>query len=119
MVRDADGTWEEFEAWIILTTGFYRSKNVFVVSIDDDSQKAARHCALAIEFLQLHDVKAKARPLESTGAVAEQLLAEVVDLETGLLVRGVHQKPTLQEMFRGSVTKTIFNKSMVPLFLFH
>jgi nucleotide-binding universal stress UspA family protein len=101
-----------------LTTGLDRSKNVFVVSIDDDSQEAARHCALAIEFLQLHDVKAEARPLESTGAVVEQLLAEVVALETGLLVLGVHQKPTLQEMFRGSVTKTILNESMVPLFLF-
>ena len=75
--------------------------------------------SLAIEFLHLHDVEGEARPLESTGAVAEQLLAEVAALETGLLVLGVHQKPTLQEMFRGSVTKTVLNGSMVPLFLFH
>jgi nucleotide-binding universal stress UspA family protein len=102
-----------------LTTGLCRSKNVFVVSIDDDSQEAARNSALAIEFLQLHDVEAEARPLESTGTVAEQLLAEVVALESGLLVLGVHQKPTFLEMFRGSVTKTILNESMVPLFLFH
>ena len=81
--------------------------------------QAARHSELAMEFLQLHNVEAEARPLESTGGVAEQLLAEVVALEAGLLVLGVHQKPTLQEMFRGSVTKTILNESMVPLFLFH
>ena len=102
-----------------LPAGLYRSKKVVVVSIDDDSQKAARHSALAMEFLQLHDVEAEARPLESTGGVAEQLLAEAVVLETGLLVLGVHQKATLQEMFRRSVTKTILNESMIPLFLFH
>jgi nucleotide-binding universal stress UspA family protein len=47
------------------------------------------------------------------------LLAEVEALEAGLLVLGSHRRSTLQEMFLGSVTKSILNKSTVPLFMFH
>jgi nucleotide-binding universal stress UspA family protein len=100
-------------------TGLDRSKRVYVISIDDDVQEATRRSEIAVEFLHLHDIEAESRPSESTGPVAEQLLAETLTLEAGLLVLGAHKKPILQEMFLGSVTKTIMNESTVPLFLYY
>ncbi len=100
-------------------TGLDRSGHVHVISIDDDFQEATRRCRLAAEFLRLHEIEAQQRPLESAGPVAEQLLTEMAALDVGLLVLGAHKKRILQEMFLGSVTKTILNESTVPLFLYH
>jgi nucleotide-binding universal stress UspA family protein len=101
------------------STGLDQTRQVYVISIDEDLLLAKRRCWFAEEFLRLHDIEAESRPLESIGSIAEQLLAEMVALEAGLLVLGAHKKPVLQEMFLGSVTKTILNEATVPLFLYH
>jgi nucleotide-binding universal stress UspA family protein len=100
-------------------TGLDRSRDVHVISIDDDFQQATCRSAAAVEFLRLHGIEAESGPLESIGSVAEQLLSEMVTLDAGLLVLGAHKKPVLQEIFLGSVTKTILSDATVPLFLYH
>ena len=52
-------------------------------------------------------------------SVAEQLLAELSDLQAGLLVMGGHRRPLLQEILLGSVTKSILNAPTYPVFMYH
>jgi nucleotide-binding universal stress UspA family protein len=104
---------------IFSTTGLDQSRQVYVISIDDSLEEAARQCAVAGDFLNLHGIETEPRPLRATASVAEQLLDEMAALDVGLLVLGAHKRSFVQEIFVGSVTTRILDESTVPLFLYH
>lgn len=100
-------------------SGLGDSRTVHVVSVAKDRKDSVRHANSAIEFLHLHDIDATSHPLESSASTAEVILSQVHDLDAGLLVMGAYGQPVLQEFFLGSVTRTVLNKSPVPVFCQH
>ncbi len=100
-------------------TGLARSRTVHVVSVDPIRSEAARHVNRAVEFLRNHDVKAFEVPVESSENPVEVILREVRRRDTGLLVMGSCGQSTIREFSVGSVTRSILEKSPVPVFCHH
>ena len=98
--------------------GLVRDQEVHIIGADPDWRTAARCADRAIEFLRSHKIKARSHPLPSRSP-AETILDWVFRLNAGVVVMGAYGKPTLQEFFLGSVTRTLLRESPVPLFLYH
>jgi nucleotide-binding universal stress UspA family protein len=97
-------------------SGLARSRTVHVVSAATIGVESARHANRAVEFLRNHDIKAVDHAMESHLGPAESILEEVRRHDTGLLVMGAYGKPTLREFFIGSVTRSVLERSEVPVF---
>ena len=93
-------------------------REVHVISADADWKTAARCADRAVEFLRSHEIRARPHPMPSRSP-SETILDWVYRLRAGLVVMGAYGKPTLQEFFLGSVTRTLLRESPVPLFLYH
>jgi nucleotide-binding universal stress UspA family protein len=98
--------------------GLARGREVHVISADPHWKAAARCADRAVEFLRGHEIKARPHPMPSRSP-SETILDWVFRLRAGLVVMGAYGKPTLQEFFLGSVTRTLLRESPVPLFLYH
>lgn len=103
-----------------LGSGLARILPIVVVSVDEDRGEAMRVAERAIEYLQLHGIKAAARPIASSDAnPARAILDEAGRQKSALIVMGGYGQPTIREFFLGSVTRSLLATSPVPLFLYH
>jgi nucleotide-binding universal stress UspA family protein len=100
-------------------TGLGESGQVHIVSVDASAAGAAQHAARAQQFLKYHQVEAVPVALGCSTEPANVILEQVHRLRAGLLVMGAYGQPTLREFFVGSVTRTMLERSPVPLFPFH
>ena len=57
--------------------------------------------------------------MDSGHPPAEVILETVRMVDAGLLVMGAYGQPVLREFFLGSATRTMLEKSPVPVFLYH
>ena len=73
----------------------------------------------ASKFLSDHQIESVPHAFTSSASPAEVILEQVRRLNAGLLVMGAYGQPVLREFFLGSVTRTVLEKSPVPLFLYH
>jgi len=94
------------------------SESVIIIEIDDGSlQTPAREAAA---YLSRHDVHALIRLEKSHGrASADILMSEVRDRSAEYLVMGGYGHRRFVEALFGGVTRTLLEKSPVPLFLAH
>ncbi len=100
-------------------SGLGQGREVHVVSLADDQKDAARRADRAVEFLKSHKLNALPYPLGSARPPADVLLEMIRLFDPGLLVMGAYGKPVLRDFFLGSTTRTMLEKSTVPLFLYH
>ena len=100
-------------------SGLGQGREVHVVSVDEDKKEAARRAERAVDFLRFHQVNAERWPVDSVFPPAEVILESVRMVDAGLLVMGAYGQPVLREFFLGSVTRTVLEKSPVPVFLYH
>lgn len=94
------------------------SESVIIVEIDDDSlQTPAREAAA---YLSRHGVHALIRLEKSRGRPAgDILMSEIKDRSSDYLVMGGFGHRRFSEALFGGVTRTLLEKSPVPLFLAH
>lgn len=115
-----DGSLQASRAlYSLVAFGLARSRTVDVVSVASIRAEAARHASRAVEFLRSHDIEVVDHPVDTHIEPAEAILEEVCRRGAGLLVMGAYGQPTLREFFIGSVTRSILEKSPVPVFCYH
>jgi nucleotide-binding universal stress UspA family protein len=100
-------------------SGLAHDRGIHVVTVADSQLEAARIADRAVQFLSLHDISARAIPLESRGQPAEVILDHVNRVNAELLVMGAYGKPTIREFFLGTVTRLVLGRATVPVFLYH
>jgi len=101
------------------SSGLGKTRQVHVISIAPTSQVAARHADRAVDFLRFHEIEAIAHAVASSSPTAEVLMDQVRDFNAGLIVMGAYGQPTLREFFLGSVTRSVLESSVVPVFCDH
>jgi nucleotide-binding universal stress UspA family protein len=100
-------------------SGLGQGREVHVVSVADDRRDAARRADRAIDYLKSHGLDALPHPVDSGQSPAAILLEMLPRFTPGLLVMGAYGQPVLREFFLGSTTRTMLEKSPVPMFLYH
>lgn len=102
-----------------LATGLAASYENVVVTINEDYDEAARTAERAADYLSLHGVAVKARPVETRLDPAAVLLDHATQFGTGLVVMGAFGHSALREFFFGSTTRGVLRASKVPVMLYH
>ncbi len=100
-------------------SGLGRGVEITVVTIVGENTDSTRCVDRAVEFLKLHGLDAHPHPVDADHPPAEVLLEMIRLSDPGLVVMGAYGQPVLREFFLGSTTRTMLEKSMVPLFLYH
>ena len=104
----------------LVASGLCNAGRTTVVSVDADSEAAARGLAdRARDYLELHGIETTVKPVKSDRPVGEVILEEIVSQQPEILVAGAHGQSRLKEFFLGSVTAEFLRQSPVPVFLFH
>ncbi len=94
------------------------SESVIIVEIDDGSLQTPAHGAAA--YLSRHGIHALIRLEKSHGRPAgDVLMSEIKDRSSDYLVMGGFGHRRFAEALFGGVTRTLLEKSSVPLFLTH
>ena len=107
----ADRALQVFQA-----SGLDFGQEVVVMSVAASEEVATREAKEAVEFLQSHDMRAKACVRQSGGRPGRVILEEVERQNARMLVMGVSKHTTLRDLLVGGVTKTVLRESPVPIF---
>jgi nucleotide-binding universal stress UspA family protein len=99
--------------------GLAQGRTVHVASMDDDGEQAWEMATRGVELFKEIGIAAKPRSLVSVLPVADAILDLRKKLGAGLLVTGAYTRSRLSELIWGSVTRTLIEKTPVPLFLHH
>ena len=102
-----------------VSTGLAANYENVVVTINEDYEEAARVAESAVEYLALHGVAVKARPVETRLDPAAVLLDHAGQFKVGLVVMGAFGHSALREFFFGSTTRGVLRGSKVPVMLYH
>lgn len=100
-------------------SGLGRGREIFLVSVSSEPLEAARCVERAAEYLRFHKMDAEKRAITTSDADHDVLLQQIKELDAGLMVMGAYGKSTLGEFFFGSVTQSMLQESVIPLFLYH
>ena len=102
-----------------VATGLAAGYDNVVVTINEDYDEAARTTEAAVDYLGLHGVTVKARPVETRLDPAAVLLDHAGQFNAGLVVMGAFGHSALREFFFGSTTRGVLRSSKVPVMLYH
>lgn len=102
-----------------VSTGLASVYENVVVTIDTEFEEATQIAERAVEYLALHGVAVKPRPVETRLDPASILLDHANQLRAGLLVMGTFGHSPLREFFFGSTTRGVLRDSKVPVMLYH
>jgi nucleotide-binding universal stress UspA family protein len=101
------------------TSGLARSRRVHVATVDDNGHVAREMSERAAAMLDALHVPAKPHNIVSTLSNTEALFKLAGELQAGLVVMGTFTRSRLRELFSGSVTRGLVEKTQIPLFLQH
>jgi nucleotide-binding universal stress UspA family protein len=102
-----------------VSTGLAATYENVVVTIDSDFEEATRTSERAVEYLALHGLAVKPRPVETRLDPASILLDHANQMKAGLVVMGAFGHSPLREFFFGSTTRGVLRDSKVPVMLYH
>ena len=101
------------------TSGLARSRHVHVATVDDNGVVAREMSERAAAMLDALHVPAKPHNIVSTLSNTDALFKLADDLKAGLVVMGTFTRSRLRELFSGSVTRGLVEKTRIPLYLQH
>ena len=99
--------------------GLYPDLPIRLVTIEKSLGDLAYDTTLASEFLEAHGFKLDVTCFTSDEPPSDTLLRLIDETRPALVVLGAFGKSWLREVFVGSVTTTLLQKSHAPLFLYH
>lgn len=100
-------------------SGLDFGETVHVLSISTDECTAADIAYRAVEYLRSHEVRANALPIVTSQSPGRALRQQIEELKPRLVVMGAFGRSSVQELVVGSVTRSILDDAMVPMFLHH
>ena len=100
-------------------SGLAQGRTVHVASMNDDGEEAWEMASRGVGLFREQSIAAKPRSLVSTLSIDDAILDLRRKLGAGLLVAGAYTRSRLSELFWGSVTHGLIEKTPVPLFLHH
>jgi nucleotide-binding universal stress UspA family protein len=101
------------------TSGLARSRHVHVATVDDNGHVAREMSERAAAMLDALAVPAKPHNIVSTLSNIDALFKLADELKAGLVVMGTFTRSKLRELFSGSVTRGLIEKTKIPLYLQH
>lgn len=99
--------------------GLHGPHVVHVVGVDPDAVEAKLRLERAVDYLERHDIKSEPHAVATSDPPARAILDLVNSLDCGLLVMGAYGQSPFKELLFGSVTRTILEESITPVFLYH
>jgi nucleotide-binding universal stress UspA family protein len=102
-----------------VSTGLAANYENVVVTIDTEFEEATRTAERAVDYLTLHGLNVKPRPVETRLDPASILLDHANLMRAGLVVMGAFGHSPLREFFFGSTTRGVLRESKVPVMLYH
>jgi nucleotide-binding universal stress UspA family protein len=100
-------------------SGLQATRKLHVATVDDDGARAWEMATRAAELLRGLGVVAEVHNIVSPLSNADALLGLRKEIDAGLLVMGAYTRLRITELLRGSVTRTLIEKTPVPLYLCH
>jgi nucleotide-binding universal stress UspA family protein len=98
--------------------GLDMSRDVHVVCVDSQPNRAARCAEYAVAYLKAHDIAAQPYALATSASPACAILEQAHKLRATLIVMGAYGRSALREFSGVSLTHTLLQESPVPLFLY-
>lgn len=99
--------------------GLFADLPIRLITVEKSLGDLAYDTTLASEFLETHGFKIDVTCFTSDESPSEALLRLIEETRPALVVLGAFGKRWLREVFVGSVTTTLLQKSHAPLFLYH
>lgn len=99
--------------------GLFADLPIRLITIENSLGDLAYDTTLASEFLEAHGFKIDVTCFTSDEAPGDALLRLIEESRPALVVLGAFGKSWLREVFLGSVTTTLLQRSHAPLFLYH
>jgi nucleotide-binding universal stress UspA family protein len=112
--RESDRALQAFEA-----LGLGSGCDIQVASFDSSRDEAERLTEQAVEFLQLHGLKAIAHASRLTDQPGAMILEHARKMDSGLIVMGAFGRSRWREAVFGSTTREILDGSPAPVLLCH
>jgi nucleotide-binding universal stress UspA family protein len=104
---------------VYVGTGLASDRDVHVVTVNDSGAVAWELATEASQELGALGVAAEVHNVVSVQSIAEALLQVAVKIDASLIVMGAFAHSRLRNLFRGSVTQQLVEKTTIPLFLTH
>jgi nucleotide-binding universal stress UspA family protein len=104
---------------LFVESGLHRERAIHIVTINDSGAVAWEMATKAAESLAEMGVAAEVHNVVSVLSVADALVEVAGKVDAGLIVMGAFAHSRLRNVFRGSVTQQLVEKTTIPLFLTH
>ena len=102
-----------------VASGLGESRDVHVVTVGDDGEKAMETAMRAAENLRASGIKATPHGIVSVLSDSDALVEFGAKLGAGLVVMGAFARTRIKEMFSGSLTRALVAGSPTPIYLQH
>jgi nucleotide-binding universal stress UspA family protein len=104
---------------LFVERGLHRDRKVHVVTVNDSGAVAWELATQASGELGNLGVSSEVHNIVSVLPIADALLEVAGQVDAGLIAMGAFAHSRLRNLFRGSVTQQLVEKTTVPLFLTH
>lgn len=105
---------------MFLLLGLAKGREVHVVSVDENKEKARGLAVRGAALFRRHGYKAEAHGVVSRGDPADAILGAVASTRAGRLVMGAFgHDGLLRRILMGSATKRLMREATVPVFVHH
>ncbi|AIL12884.1 hypothetical protein IM40_04150 [Candidatus Paracaedimonas acanthamoebae] len=104
---------------MFLLLGLAKGKEMHVITVKSSEEQAQATLNQAINLSNIYGVKLKPYTIISDDNPAPHILELVSQIDPSLIVMGAFSHNILSEALFGSCTKTLMNKTEVPLFINH
>jgi nucleotide-binding universal stress UspA family protein len=102
-----------------VASGLGESRDVHVVTVGDDGEKAMETAMHAAESLRASGIKATPHGIVSALPDSDALVEFGAKLGAGLVVMGAFARSRIKEAFSGSLTRALVAGSSTPIYLQH
>jgi nucleotide-binding universal stress UspA family protein len=100
-------------------SGLAAGREVHVATVDDNGARAWEMANRAVQMLDASGIAARGHNVVSLLSNTDALFKLAGDLQAGMVVMGAFTRSRLREMFSGSVTRSLVEKTNIPLYLQH
>ena len=100
-------------------SGLAESREVHVATVDDNGAEAFEMASRAVEQLAKSGIAATPNNIVSALSNIDALFNFATEIGAGLMVMGAFAHSRLAQLFHGSVTRGLVEKTTIPLYLQH